>query len=440
MGKPARDDLTWDKIVAFIEAHYRKNRTTVSRDIRDILDAVEELIGLPMMRHRFGTGEDYGTWVVPPRWDVREAWLKDARGREIASYRDQVLFVCPYSAPVRRTLSKAELLPHVFSDPKHPDAFAYNWRYAYDARLRLKDWGISLPQATVDELDDGPFDLCIDVEIEDGEMLVGEITLPGQTDDTFLFLADYCHPGQVNDSFSGLAMFMKVMRALSDREDRRFTYRLLILPETIGSAVYITANPDRLRHVRGALFSEMVGAGEHWYVKLTRRGDTYPDLLATESCRAFPGLQTSPFSGLYGNDEIMFDSVKVGIPSLSLQKHPFEEYHTHLDDPSKLDRAELQHACDIVLHMVNVIEKDNVPRFVHPVPFWMTRFDLFSDDVHEPEEFRFKFDIVYRYLDGNRSVLQIADVLDVPFERVYSFVEKMLKEDLVSITDKHPWR
>ena len=421
-------------IKGFMERNYLKNRTTVSKDIAGILDDIEEVTGLPLIRHKFPTGGDYGTWIVPKQWDVKEAWIKNAKGEVIGSYDEHPLFACPYSKAVHLKLSKEELLPHIFSEPRQPDAYGYNWRYASDARLQLKDWGISLPKNIVDNLDEGPFEVLIDTNVEDGEMLIGEIILPGTSGKEIMFLADYCHPGQVNDSFSGLAMFMRVMSTLAQQQNRKYTYRLLMMPETLGSAMYIAQDPERIKNVVGTIFSEMVGWGDEWFVKLTREADTYMDLLAEDCVRKFKGTKTSPHYTIYGNDELMFNAVPVNIPSLSLQKYPYIEYHTSKDDTSHLKDEDLQQAHEMSLYMVDVLEKDAVYQFTSPVPFWMTRFDLFSDDQWEPEEFFFKRDIVYRYLDGKNSLLKIANILEQPFERVLAFVKQMEAEGLVEKT------
>ena len=435
------ETLSLNQLKQFILTHYLKNRTIVSKDIAGILDDVERLTGLPMVRHRYKTGEDHGTWIIPPQWDIREAWLKDKQGRVIASHRDHPLFVPAYSKPVHhKSVTKLEMMQHISTEPRQPDAYPYDWRYAFDARLRLKDWGLALPKNVVDELGEGSFEVLIDADVRDGEMLIGEIVLPGESDETFCFLADYCHTGQVNDSFSGLITLMQVMNELVRRPRRRYTYKLLILPETIGSAVYVASDPSRMKPVKGTLFSEMVGWGEKWYLQMTRRGNTYLDLLAQECSRAFPYLQASPFLSKVGNDELIFDSVQVGIPSLSLVKNPYPEYHTSNDEPSRLIDGNLIKAVEIVLHLVDVMEKDRVVQCATPVPFWMTRFDLFADDIYEPEEFARNFNVVYRYLDGKNSVLKIAQLLDCPFEKIESYVRKMELHRLVKrVPDATPW-
>ena len=135
---------------------------------------------------------------------------------------------------------------------------------------------------------------------------------------------------------------------------------------------------------------------------------------------------------IYRNDELMFNSVQANVPSLSVQKYPYVEYHTSEDSVEKVNIEDLKQAHDMVCYMVDILEKDNVYSFVHDVPFWMTRYNLFSDDVYEPDEFWFKFDLVYLYMDGKLSVAELADKIEVSFEKAETFVNKMLEFNLVA--------
>lgn len=125
--------------------HYLKNRTIVSNSINEIIADAADYIGIQPVIHRYPTGSEFGTWDIPPRWDVREAWLKDEKGNVIASYKDHPLFLAPYSAPFSGRVSLDVLREHVSIHPTRRNAFFYEHRLAYHAQMRLKDWQITLP-------------------------------------------------------------------------------------------------------------------------------------------------------------------------------------------------------------------------------------------------------------------------------------------------------
>ena len=215
--------LSFSDIIKFFERNYLKNRTIVSRDVESIIDDIGELTNLPIEKLKFKSGETFSTWEVPPSWNVKEAWLKDSKGNVLGSYEMHPLFLSPFSCAVHKKMKISDLEKHIFSEPNQPDAFAYNWRYALDYRLRLKDWGISLPLNQLNELkekgDDEEYEIFIDIDLENDDLIIGDITLQGRSEKTFCFLANHCHPGQVNDSFywnwsfyDGYGQFSKITK------------------------------------------------------------------------------------------------------------------------------------------------------------------------------------------------------------------------------------
>ena len=55
-------------------------------------------------------------------------------------------------------------------------------------------------------------------------------------------MSDLCHPHMVNDDMTGVAVAIDIARALRARKDPRYTYRILIVPETIGTVAYLSQN------------------------------------------------------------------------------------------------------------------------------------------------------------------------------------------------------
>ena len=422
--------INFEAMFGFMKRNYRKNRTIVTKDNFGLLEDLKTLTELPIYYHRYKTGEDHGTWIVPEQWDVNEAWIKDASGKVIASYDDHPLFVAPYSSGIDGKFSKEEVESHILFSEEQPDAYAYNHRFAYDPNKRLKDWGISIPREVFDSLDSGPFHVFIDVQIQPGEMLIAEVVLTGKSKETITFVADYCHPGQVNDSFSGLVMFMEVMNKLSQRKDNYYTYNFIMLPETIGSAVYLASKSQGDLNILGSIFSDTIGWGEEWYFKSTRLGNTYLDLAALACRLKFPDLKPLHFMGPIGNDEYLFDSSQAKIPSLCLEKYPYDEYHSSNDNLDHLRPEDLEKACNIICYFVDVLERDAVFKFVHNVPFHMSRYNLYADYVYDNDQYM-KNRAIIDAMDGKTSILEIACQMNVCFEEVEDYILRMLREGLV---------
>jgi aminopeptidase-like protein len=347
----------------------------------------------------------------------------------LASYETHPLFVAPYSMPFRGKVSLDTLKAHVSLHPSLKDAFFYEHRLAYNHQRRLKEWRLTLPATMLNSLDPAEtYDICIDAEIEPGEMLVAEYRLPGERQETFALLADYCHPGQINDSFSGLAVFLEALKTLMRRPRRRFSYSLLLFPETIGSSVFLAANPERISNIKGALFSEMVGWGSEWVIKKTFAENSYMDKIADLIPAEAGNIRTISFHEGAGNDEIVFDWA--GIPAVSLQRYPYLEYHSSDDDLTRVEPASLLRAHDITLGIVGMVEEDSVWRCTNRVPFYMSRFNLYKDAVTATVDHNFFRDVLF-LLDGRNSAVEIAHRLRKSFDEVRSVIQSMERVGLV---------
>jgi aminopeptidase-like protein len=415
-------------LIDLIERNYLKNRTIVSRDVPGILEDVAKACGVPLALNRFASGADYATWVIPDRWDVREAWVKGPDGRIIASYRDHPLFLAPYSIPFEGALSLAELKQHIRSHPTQSNAFYYEHRLAYDFRRRLQEWIITLPSETVESLAEGTYQVKLDLDIGPGEMLVGELVLPGDSEDRIVLMADYCHPGQVNDSFSGLAALIATFRRLKALPRRKYSYHFFIFPETVGSCALLSSRPELLTSVKAAIFSEFVGWGDRWVVSVSDMPGSLAHSMAQEAHCHDPTVEVVGLFEGWGNDEYVFDYA--GVPSLAVQQFDCPEYHSSNDEPSRLRAVDLQRASDIMLRMCLVAEEDALYRRRYPVPIYMTRFDLYLDAVAQRAAFKERRNILYG-IDGKTSLLEIAVKYGIDFDVVKSFAKALADNELI---------
>jgi aminopeptidase-like protein len=327
-----------------------------------------------------------------------------------------------YSGPFSGKLSRSELLEHLHTDPDRPAAIPYNYSYYQ------RDWGMCLPYSTYRDLPDGEYNVHIDTTFESGELKVAEWTIPGESDRSIIFSAHLDHPGQVSDGLGGVALGMALFRRIVEMKERRYTYRLVILPENIGSACYLHRNREVLDRYEYAVFLEMVSNKGRMSLQQSKRGDTQLDLLAELAIAGRePAYGVGSFRQVIGNDEINFDGPGIDIPTVTITRWPYPEYHTSDDNPGAVSQAYLGRSLEICWDLVQLLEANQYPKRKYQASLMFSPHGLWenlnADDSVERIMLAF---------DGKRSVLDIANELGIPFERALNYTNRFAEAGLVS--------
>lgn len=404
------------------------NRTIVSDDMDLAADLLDEAVGFPSARHKYPSGAEYGSWIVPPSWNVREAFLSDGE-RTVASYKDHVLFLAPYSAPFEGWISHKELMEHVLVSDAFDDAFVYQHRIAYDFHQRLQRWEISLPRNVASSLTRERYFARIDVDVRPGEMNVLEYTAHGDEETSVAILAHLCHPGQANDGLSGVLAGVALIRRLA-RSSHRFTYKLLVMPETIGSAVHVVAQGLSSTQFACGVFLETMGYGDRLFFKKSRKGDRPIDAALDTIVLEHPEIGMHGFFEGYGNDELVFDFANVNIPTVGVQHYPFAEYHTSHDTPERIDWGKMGAAVNLVQELFRRLEANRLIHLKFPGPPYLSRYRLYSDAVTQRTQHR-QITQLLSLCDGHHSLLDICKKIGIAFDDVAKFFEVLRREGLL---------
>jgi aminopeptidase-like protein/aminoglycoside N3'-acetyltransferase len=415
-----------------ISALWKLPRHIVSDGYDTALQALS--MQVPMVVHEYATGTECWTWMVPEKWTCREAWLETLDGKRLFSYRDNPLHVVSYSLPIDREVPREELFAHLHTHPELYDAIPFIFKY-YE-----RDWGLCCSKKLKDSLRDDCYRVTIRSDFTYGTLKVGEVTVVGKSPETFVLCAHLCHPAMVNDDLSGVVVGLKVMQELLKRRDLRYTYRLLILPETIGSVAYLSHHEELIPKMIGGLFLEMLGLQNPHALQLSFAGDTEVDRCLSEVLReSDPDGWTGAFRTVVGNDERQFNAPGVRVPMLSLsrvmQSKPgswpyYPEYHSSEDTPELTSISRLTESRDLVLKMIDAFEGNQVPVNRYQGEIFCSRYGLNIDAYANPEGNRALFDIIF-LIDGTRSIAEIARVCNISVESARRVVEQLHQLDLV---------
>jgi aminopeptidase-like protein len=351
----------------------------------------------------YRSGSQAWGWTVPQRWELRRATLR-AGDRLIIDSDANHLHCMNYSEAFSGRVTRAELLAHLHTDARRPGAVPFVFSF-YERR-----WGLCMAHDRLGELVGDAFDVDIDCARHDGEMTVLSALLPGQSVSEFILCATICHPCQANDSLTGLVVALELFLRLARLQSRKYSYRLLVVPETIGSIAYLAHHPEVVSRAVGGVFSEMLGTAGPLVLQSSRRGDTYWDL-AARAAIGESGLpwRSVPFMKSASNDEKCLDAPGVDIPTISLTRYPYPEYHTSDDNADLIELSRLREARDVMWRFLNLIESDYVPRLTNPGPIFLSGNGLMPDRGAADYARRMQafYDVMYA-LDGERSVVQLS--------------------------------
>lgn len=387
----------------------------------------------------YQSGTPVWTWRVPNRWRVVEARLEDAATGELLwDGLCHPLATLNYSLPFDGVVDRTTLASHLFSAPHRPQAIPFVFRF-YN-----RDWGLCVPDAhRAKILERDRFRVRIVTDEGPGELLVGVCTLAGTREEEFLVVTNICHPSIANDSISGAVAAVDLARHLATREKRKYTYRFLFLPETIGSIAYLAHHPELVQRTVGGFVCEMLGNENSHCLQFTRRGDTYWDRIALATLKeAGAPFRTAKFLASVANDEKVLDAPGVNIPTISLTRYPYPEYHTSDDNADMIGGALLQESCALIRRLFDRIEDDYVPRFLAQGPICLSQHGLYPDWYKDPslvpvwEGF---LKVMYA-LDNRRSCEELAADLDLPVSVVRywtdAFAERGFVEPLLHVVSR----
>jgi aminopeptidase-like protein len=391
---------------------------------------------VPMQVHEYPSGEACWTWRVPEKWTCHEAFLETLDGQRLLDYSDHPLHVVSYSLPFEGEVSREELLEHLHVHPDLPEAIPFVFKY-YE-----RDWGLCAPKTLRDALDKARYRVKIDTTFEPGALKVGEIVVPGHSQETFVLAAHLCHPAMVNDDLTGVVVAIDVARRLLEMPRPYYTYRLLILPETIGSLAYLSHHEPLIPHMRGGLFLEMLGNDSAHALQGSFLPESQADRCLVSALRGLdPQGYTAAYRRVVNNDERQFNSPGVRVPMLSLSRvespqtpyRYYREYHTSLDTPEIVTQERLMASRQVVLGMIQAWEHNHYVVNQFKGEIFCSGYGIWVDHQVNPEGHRRLFEIMER-CDGERTVADIATELEIPFQAVWEVVSLLQEKDLVTLS------
>lgn len=308
--------------------------------------------------HEYASGQSLNGWFIPHAWQVNKACIYQ-KGELIYDAKSSPLGVASLSPSFSGELSLAELQTHLSSSETLPDAVLYQWQNLY--RPKEITWGISIPHKHRSQLADMSYQVDIDTELTPSTMKVLDYLLPGDSDETLVINGHNCHPFQANDDISGCAVAIRVIQALkksSLSKPLKYSYRVVIAPELHGPMFWLNEmSKEQQSLLKGCILLKSVGNAAAMRLQRSYLGEQVIDQAAQSAFKhRYDKFEQGEFRSIYGNDETVFEAPPYNIPTISLTRWPFNEYHSDLDTPETLSEQHLQDTVDLVLDIIERYE------------------------------------------------------------------------------------
>ncbi len=389
-----------------------------------------------MVVHEVPSGTRCLDWTVPDEWNIRDAYILAPDGQKLCDFQRHNLHVVGYSEPVDAILSLEELRPHLYTRPDLPDAIPYVTSY-YKRR-----WGFCLTQRDFDSLRPGQYRVVIDATLAPGSLTYGEVLIPGETGEEVLLSTYICHPSMGNNELSGPVVAAALARWIGSLPQRRYSYRILFIPETIGSIVYISRNLKELRErVRAGFIVNCCGDERVYSFLPSRAGDTLSDRMALHVLRHHASDFVRYDFSDRGSDERQYCSPGVDLPIASIMRSKYSaypEYHTSLDDLSLITPRGLAGAYDAFSRSILGIERNR--RYRTTV---LGEPNLGSRGLYPTlsqvggagaAKIRYMMDVL-AYSDGEHDLLAIADIIGCPIWELYDILRSLVENELLELVE-----
>jgi aminopeptidase-like protein len=402
-------------------------------------------------RFSFSSGTEVNGWVIPQSWEVVGVpHITDMETNE-SYFFSTPLAVAGYSGSFYGEVMGSELVKHLFTHPNTLDAewttkipYHCDWYYR---PWEVGNWGLCVTHKFRDDVvDDHRYMVNLQTNKEPGKMHVSVATLlsTGNSEESGMIIlnAHNCHTSQANDDLSGVVVGLEVMRRLAEMPERRYNYQLVIAPEFYGPVMMLDQHAKGYAYAIGGIFLECLGSSGKLVLQESYSKQVLINQAASHVIKR-EGGSIQPFRTVVGNDEVIWEAPPHNIPTVSLSRWPFDEYHSNLDTASRLSQQQLEEAVDTVVQTLTVVELNQYPTYtpVGHTALSNPKYDLYIQALGDPTrtyatdvdaEVQWKWNMLMVRLpmdmEQGYSVLDIAERHGLPFREVYDYIERWVEK------------
>ncbi len=242
-----------------------------------------------------------------------------------------------------------------------------------------------------------------------------------------------------NNECSGPALLSELINYIQSIKNRRYTYRFIFIPETIGSIVYLSKNINHLKNnLKAGFVISCVGDDKCYSMITSRYANSFSDKVLKNILDFHSDYKTYSFLDR-GSDERQFNApnIDLGVTTFCRSKFgEYEEYHTSKDNMDFISPIGFQGSFNVLTQVIEAIEYNkkyevNVlcepnlgKRGLYPTLSQKNNYDNVKSMMN-----------FIAYADGKNDLIDISNIIGVPVKDLVIVVDKLFKKNLLNIVD-----
>ena len=418
-----------ERMLNLAKSLYPFNRSLMGPDIRD---SFQKFINLnPEFEElRFYTGEKVFDWEIPQEWIIRDAFLEHESGRRFAEFKKCNLHLMGYSTAVDKIFSKDDLISKISTIPGSPTSIPYVTSYY------KKNWGFCLAHNQFLKLPEGKYRVFIDSEHKPGYLNLIESIIPGESKKEIFFSTYLCHPSLANNELSGPVLLNEVLNFVKGLKNRKYTYRFVILPETLGSIAYLSKRYKLLNEFMMCGFNlSCVGDDRSYSHVSSRLGNNLADQALSASLIGLKNVKSFSFLDR-GSDERQYCAPGIDLPVCTFCRTKFgcyPEYHTSDDNFNVVTANGLLGSYNVLINIIKSFEIGLYPSINVLGEPQLSKRGLYPNlsNYHQginPAKNRMN---IIAYCDSKHSIFDIAKKVNIDLSIVLEEIQELKSKGLI---------
>ena len=410
---------------------YPINRSITGEGVRKTLDLINNKASLK--KKYFNSRKKVFDWVIPKEWSIKNAYILDINNKKkYANFKNNNLHVVGYSHPINKIVTLDELRKHIYVDENNKNAIPYVTSYY------KKNWGFCLTQNQFKKIRNKKYKVVIDSSFKNGAMDYGETFIRGRSKKEIFFSSYICHPSMVNNELSGPVINAALINYVKSLKNKKYSYRFIFVPETIGSIAYIHKHSKILKNnmLAGFVINCAGDNRDYSFVHTPQKNTLADDMMKS----SFIGLRKKSIYEFKdrSSDERQYCSPGVELPVCSFSRSKagsktFPEYHTNLDNFKVVNQKGLEGSFTIFKNIIDILELDLFPKAKIKCEPFLTKRNMYPTTSIKGN---IQIDIqnlldVLAYCNGKRSVFEISIILNLKLVSCLDIIKKLKVNNLI---------